>query len=495
MKRIGRYSLLRWIALGLLVAAALLTVFQLVVFSRLRSSFSSGTMIAGVDVTGLDQQQAAARLTQVYSMPVELHYEGSAIQVKPNTLGFSLDLAAMMTAADQARVSQPFWTSFIEYLFNQLPASSEVPLRLKINEAKLREYLVNEIAARYDKDPTPYTPSPGSVVFDQGNPGRLLDVDKSVTLVSSALKSPTERVVKLPTSQGTSSRPSLQNLKVLLQQIIDVNEFGGEVELYMQDLGTGNELQFAYQAGEVLKTDIAFSADSTIKIAIMVAAYERVNEPTPTEISTLLQDMIARSDNIATDDLMVKTMSPTLGPLEVTQTMKNLGLRNTFLDGMFYLNAPLLTGVTTPSNSRTDVNTDPDRYNQTTPTEIGQLLVDIYQCAQTGGGSFAAVFPGKISQNECKSMITYLTENRIGVLLEAGLPEGTQIGHKHGWATDPADGVMHTVCDAGLIFSPGGNYVLTIYTHNNDQIVWDSANRLFADLSRAVYNYFNITNQ
>jgi beta-lactamase class A len=126
---------------------------------------------------------------------------------------------------------------------------------------------------------------------------------------------------------------------------------------------------------------------------------------------------------------------------------------------------------------------------------MGMLLSDIYQCAQTGGGTFAAVFPGKISQNECKSMITYLTRNKIGVLIEAGLPEGTQIGHKHGWAVDPVDGVMHTVADAALIYSPGGNYILTIYIHDSNQIVWDNANRLYADLSRAVYNYFNLTSQ
>lgn len=495
MKYIGRYSLLRWIALGLFVSAVLLSVFQLVVFSRLRSSYAAGTMIAGVDVTGLDQGQAAARITQVYSMPVELRYDNSKIHIKPNLLGFSIDLAAMMTAADQTRVSQPFWTAFLEYLFNQLPASSNIPLRVDIDENRLRDYLVKEIAARYDQDATPYTPLPGSVVFDQGNPGRYLDVEKSVLLISTALRSPDDRVAILSVNQGSSARPSLQNLQVLLQQIIDVNEFGGEVELYMQDLGTGNELQFAYRAGDLLVPEIAFSAESTIKIAIMVAAYQRVNEPTPTEIVTAIQDMIARSDNVATDDVMIKTMSPTLGPLEVSQTMRDLGFKNTFLDGMFYLGAPLLTGVTTPANSRTDVFTEPDPYNQTTPTEIGQLLVDIYHCAQSGSGSFAAVFPGKLSQNECKSMVTYLTENRIGVLLEAGLPEGTQIGHKHGWATDPADGVMHVVGDAGLVYSPGGDYVLTIYTHDDDQIVWDAANQLFADLSRAVYNYFNIVNQ
>jgi hypothetical protein len=46
------------------------------------------------------------------------------------------------------------------------------------------------------------------------------------------------------------------------------------------------------------------------------------------------------------------------------------------------------------------------------------LLVDIYQCAQTGGGSLVAVFPGDITQSECKSMISYLTQNRNGCSLK-----------------------------------------------------------------------------
>jgi beta-lactamase class A len=284
----------------------------------------------------------------------------------------------------------------------------------------------------------------------------------------------------------------LDNLHVLLQQIVDVNEFGGEVEIYMLDLETGNDLQVAYRKGEVLTPDIAFTAVSTIKIPIMISAFQNTKEPASDEVINLIQEMISKSDNLATDELMRVVLSPTLGPIEVTKTVRALGLKNTFLDGMFYVGAPLLSGgIRTPANTRTDVNTDPDPYSQTTPTEIGLLLEDIYQCAQNGGGSLVAAFPGKITQSECKSMILFLTENRNGVLLEAGLPDGTQIGHKHGWATE-ADGLMHTITDAGLVYSPGGNYIISIFIHDSDQIIWDAANHLFADLSRAVYNYFNL---
>jgi beta-lactamase class A len=275
---------------------------------------------------------------------------------------------------------------------------------------------------------------------------------------------------------------------------VDSNEFTGEVEIYMQDLQTGNELQLAYRAGELLPVDIAFSALSTIKISIMVTAYQKTSEPASAEFTTLVEDMIERSENLATDELMRISMDPNLGPIIVTQVMRDIGLTNTFLDGMFYNRAPLLTGIRTPANSRLDVNTDPDPYNQTTATEIGTLLSDIYECARTGGGTFAAVFPGDISQNECKSMLSTLTQNRNGQLIEAGLPDGTQIGHKHGWATE-TDQLIHAIGDAAIVFTPGGNYVLTIFIHDKGQIIYDSANSMFADLSRAVYNYFNLAAQ
>lgn len=492
MRRVGKLTLLRWLSLGLIVSAAALLVFQLVVFSRLRSTFSTGTKIAGVVVTGLDQDEAADRLTQAYSVPIELHYQDNVIQVKPAALGFSLDLTAMMTAADQARVSQPFWNSFINYLFNQLPDAPDIPLRAKIDEDRIEDYLVNEIAARYDVESLSYIPVAGSSTFEQGDRGHVLDIERSVSLVTSALKSPNARVVNLSVSQGSSVRPSLDILHVMLQQIVDINEFTGEVEIYMQDLETGNDLQVAYRSGEALEPGIAFTAVSTIKIPIMISVFKNASEPMSQEIAEKLQEMIAESDNTATDELMQLVLDPNLGPLEVTDNIEALGLESTFLDGMFYIGAPLLTGsVRTPANSRTDVDTDPDLYNQTTPTEIGMMLVDIYQCAQTGGGSLVAVFPGQITQSECKSMVSYLTQNRNGVLLEAGLPDGTQIGHKHGWAIE-TDGLMHTVADVGLVYSPGGNYVISIFIHDTNQIVWDSANQLFADLSRAVYNYFNL---
>ena len=66
------------------------------------------------------------------------------------------------------------------------------------------------------------------------------------------------------------------------------------------------------------------------------------------------------------------------------------------------------------------------------------LLSDIYQCAETGGGALIAAFPDKITSEICQQMITFLAADKIGVLIEAGVPEGTQVAHKHGWISEPS---------------------------------------------------------
>jgi len=80
--------------------------------------------------------------------------------------------------------------------------------------------------------------------------------------------------------------------------------------------------------------------------------------------------------------------------------------------------------------------------------------------------------------------------DKIGVLIEAGVPEGTQIAHKHGWVQS-SDGYIHNFSDASIVYTAGGNFVLSIYAYHPVQIVFDEANALFANLGNAVYNFYN----
>jgi len=487
----------RWFSLIFLMAAVVLTMVQLVGYSRQRSSYPPGMTIAGVPIGGLDPPGATQRLLQVYSNPVEIQYAGAVIHIDPNLVGFEMDLERMLTAADQARSGDSFWGGFWNYLWNREAAEQAIPLSATVNEERLRAYLRTEISSRYDQPATPAQPIPGGVTFTPGQPGQELDIDRAVLLIEEALRSPTSRVVVLSFQRTDPTRPSYDNLEILLQQIINLSGFDGVIGLYLYDLQTGQEMHFALNNGFSIPVnpDVAFSASSTVKVPVMVSYFARSGPVIPDQrTSELLTLMITRSDNEAPDELM-RLIDPIRGPLVVSEDMDRVGLENTFIAAFFALGSPALDSFRTPANQRFDVVTNPDPVSQTTPSDIGMLLVDIYQCAENGGGALVAAFPGRITAEICNQMIGYLVQNNLGALIEAGVPDGTQVAHKHGWVIDPFTQLMSDVSDAGIVYTPGGNYVLAVYAYHPVQALWEPTSRLFAEISQAVYNYYNLPTQ
>jgi len=491
LRKRGPFSFIRILSLLFLAGAVVLTVLQLISFSRVRSYLPAGLMIAGVPVGGLDRQAAAERLLEVYSVPVVIRYEDQPIHLNPAVVDYELDLESMLAVANLERTQKGFWLDFWDYLWGRATFPTQIPLSASYSDARLRAYL-EDIAQRYDQPSEAPKPVPGTTRFDPGKPGIALDIDGAVPLIETALNALTGREVALPLQRADPARPAFQNLEVLLKQTLQVEEFDGLAGIYLLDLQTHQELHFAVRDGEdvTVEPDIAFTASSIIKIPIMVSAIRRMGDDPDDETLKLMQDMIELSGNEAADWLMDRVIDDQRGPLLVTEDMQALGLENTYMAGYFSLGSPLLAVIETPANQRTDVFTDPDPYSQTTPSDMGMLLEDIYQCAQTGGGALTAVFAGEISQADCQRMNTSLIANRLPVLLTAGLPEGTSIAHKHGWVT--VNGVINTIGDAGIVYSPGGNYVIVVFLYHPTQLVWDPASLLIAELSNAVYNYYNM---
>lgn len=490
------FSALRWLSLVFVLLGVILSTLQLVSFSRIWADFPGGLTIAKVPVGLLDRQQAAQRLLETYSVPVELHYGEAVIQMSPSVVGFELNLESMLAAADQERTRVPFWTAFWNYLWGTPSTQTNIPLLATYSTERLRTYLSSEVAARYDHPPTPSLPIPGTVNFRPGVPGTALDIDRAVTLVETALNSTSQRAVDLPLQGTNPTRPALQNLQILLRQTIELAKFDGVIGVYLKDLQNAQEMYLLENGGSLISTppDVAFTAASTIKIPILVSTMLRVgSNPAPDVVSHIIE-MIGKSGNPPADWLMQNVIDPVRGPLIVTNDLHILGLQNTFMGGYFYPGAPLLARNKTPANSRSDVATDPDPYSQTTPTEMGLLLESIYQCAQNGGGALVAVFPGEINQSKCQTIINYLLMDHNAVLIQGGVPDGTKVAHKHGWVTDQY-GVIHHMSDAALVYSPGGNYILTIFLYHPTQLVWDSASKLVSDLSKAVYNFYNLPAQ
>lgn len=488
--------ILRGVSIFFLVGSVVLAIISLIGYSRQRNNYPFGMTIAGVPVGGLNPAEASQRLLEVYTSPIEVTYGDAVFQIEPGVVGFEADVETMLAAADLTRTGGPFWGGFWDYLWNRNTQGTEIPLSSTVSEERLREYLQNEIAARYDQPPTPAQPIPGGTSFLPGQPGQSLDVDRAVLLISDALRSPTNRSIALTFTRNTAARPTFENLEILLKQIVTVSEFDGLIGFYLVDLQTGQEIHFAINSKQeiAVEPDIAFTASSTIKVPI-VASY-LINRGSDLDVGTadVISRVLGKSDNSATD-IVLGGVDPNNGPVIVTQNMEAIGLESTFIGGFFYLGAPnLLPGRQTPGNSRPDVFTDPDPYSQTTPAEMGALLTDIYQCAQNGGGALVAAFPDKMSQDTCQLLIDFMAQDKLGALIQGGVPDGTLVPHKHGYVP-ASDGTVHDISDAGIVYSPGGNFVITIYTYHPINNLWDITNPLIANLTQATYNYFNITNQ
>jgi hypothetical protein len=117
-----------------------------------------------------------------------------------------------------------------------------------------------------------------------------------------------------------------------MKQVVTTSGFDGVIGAYMLDLQNGQEIHFALNKGQDLSVDpdVAFTASSTIKIPILVSYFiQHGTAPVDDSVNTKILNMIHKSDNVASDDVMAE-LDPNTGPLVVTQDMKTLGLDNTF---------------------------------------------------------------------------------------------------------------------------------------------------------------------
>jgi beta-lactamase class A len=486
-----RFPIFRYTTIVIMFITVILATLQLVEYSRLRNNFPLGMRVGGVPIGGLNYVQAAERLYTVYRAPIEIIYAGNPIHIRPAVLGFEPEVDRMLAVADNQRVTEPFWQGFWNFLWSRNIETVNIPLTASYEENRIRDYLRVEISPRYDAPATPPKPVPGTTQFAEGITGTNIDIDRATIQIIDALRSPTNRRVNLSLDQTTIPRPSITDLEIMIRQIVEVSGFDGIVEVYLQDMGSSRNLLLAHQGnGQELTPNIAFSSWSLVKIPLMITVFRYMDEPYPPEAIALMQEMIQQSENASTDTLAMMVIDANLSPLIVTADMDKLGLENTFWAGHFYVGAPLLQNFSTPANQRTDVDTRPDRYNQTTAADMGMLMEDIYLCAERGGGSLIAAFPGEITQAKCRMMIDIMVLNKIGVLIQAGVPSGTTVAHKHGWAIE-TDGLVHTYGNSALVYSPGGNYSLTIFVHHPVQAVFEPVNVLFAQISSAIYNFFN----
>jgi len=475
VRRHNAALIIEWSLVTLAVIAITVLLIQLNRYSAMRARLPLGLTLGGVDVGGLTPEQAVERVAIAFAAPVDLTYEGEHIPLNPAEVSFRLDREATLAAAEMARDATDFWAGFWDYVRGKPAAVAGLELQSTYSREQLVAVL-QRIAQTQDRVAQPPQLEAGTLRFLPGEPGRQLDIQASLPRVEAALRSASNRRAELVVRYDSASQATLQTLGALLQGRL--SGFDGVVGLYVLDLDTGREME--------LNGGVAFSGMGLLRLPIVVEAYRKLGAPPDATTRRLISDTLTADDTAAADALLalIGDGEASIGAERVTSLMKTLGLVNTFTV-LPYGATPggQPPTVVTPANSHPIVKTDADPLRQTTPEDMGQLLGMIYQCAH-GGGALLAAFPDRLTLSECRQILDALSTVRSGNLIETGIPAQVRLAHRPAWAND-------THADAGLVFSPGGDYVFVVFVWRHEYLPWEVSSPLVTELTQATYDFFN----
>lgn len=251
--------------------------------------------------------------------------------------------------------------------------------------------------------------------------------------------------------------------------------------LFLLDLRTQEAITFDNQ--------IAFSGMSLNKIVILATLYSVLQSPPNLELAIDIANMMVCSENSASNAILsyLGDGDPLKGGAVITEFMQRLGLDNTYIVAPFKVSDNATPApVRAPTTSADQIRTQPDVSNQMTVDNLGWLLGGIYQCAIQNSGPLTTAMPGAFDNRECRQMINVMSDNNLGqpLLMSAGVPANTRVAHKHGWIPD-------THGNAGIVFTPGGDYVFVVALHNPTWLDFSESFPLITELSQTIYNYYN----
>jgi hypothetical protein len=478
-KRTSFGQVLKRITLTLLLLAGLgFLGYQLFLYQQARDTFPMGMMVGGVDVTGLTPEEAAEKIREHYLSPIAIFHRSDRIEMEVDEVEFEVDVDRMVAEAQQAYQEQNYWVGFLYHTIGWTWEPVTVPLRATHNPEKLRQ-MIETIAGFLDEPGQSPQIMAETAIFEPGEGGFVTDVDASLPLVEEALYSPEKRDAELVIVEQEAPELNFELLEAVI--LNKLKAFDGMGSVFVMDLETGDEIR--------INSDVALSGLSILKIGIFAEAYRHLELPLNEYHEQLFMDTATRSSNYGANLLLhvIAGEDNTYKGADIfTESMWRLGLENTFMAVPYDATPPehRHTTYSTPANSRTDITTYPDPTMQSTADDIGSLLAMIYYCSK-GGGTLLAVYPDEITPEECQAIIDLMVLNEEGNLIRFGVPDGVPVSHKHGWA-------QATHADAGIVLSPGGDYVLVEYLHQNGDWLQSSVSfPILREISRAVYNYFN----
>jgi beta-lactamase class A len=477
----------------LLLIAGIFLAFEFARYRAYLGSIRPGITAGGVDLGGMTPDVALRTVEEMVvaplSKPLHLRYEEETVLLIPADVGFRVHGEKMVEEALRLSHEQQAVPGLVEFVM-QGPRwlEAEIPLQTEFDTNALRSFLMG-VAERKDQPLREVQPITGTLSFYPGQAEKRLNPDLSIARIEEALLSIDSRGADLVVETKEPPKPSLDLLRGMVEDRIQ--EFDGIVGVYISDPGTQESME--------INSKISFSGMSVVKIAIFLETYLHFSGEEPDLETKEWMDKVV-TDPVGSNywaNLLLSLVgegSATEGARKTTEMMRALGLNRSFIKGPFRLETEevegrrrsgLASSLGRISAKERSQDTNPDPMIQTSPQDMGRLLEMIYRCGY-GGGAILDTFPGMITPQGCQEIQEILAQNPVRSMIGAGIPEGTPLAHKHGFAED-------THADAGIVYSPGGDYVIVQFQYAPiEWLVWALSQPVFEDVSRATYNFFNL---
>ena len=84
----------KWLVITLLLVLVGFLLYRGFQWRQARDELPEGSVIAGLDVSGLTLTQAAQKVTEAYQAPVYLYHRDEHVELDPHSVGFVIDAEA-----------------------------------------------------------------------------------------------------------------------------------------------------------------------------------------------------------------------------------------------------------------------------------------------------------------------------------------------------------------------------------------------------------------
>jgi hypothetical protein len=232
-------SLLRkWLLLTVFIILGGYIVYQGFIFRQAQTNniLPAGTIVAGVDVSGLSLEEARLQVSARYYRPLYIFHGEDHVEIDPRDVGFIIDEDGMFTQLQQELAQIDTTWRFASFVLKRPLKTINIPL-MATHDREGVVFILENIAGFLDEPALAPQMLPQQISVKEGQPGIVTDIEASIPAVEESLYRAENRGAHLVLVTQEAPEMSLDLLEDTI--LARLEGFEGTGSIFIMDLQTG----------------------------------------------------------------------------------------------------------------------------------------------------------------------------------------------------------------------------------------------------------------